>query len=436
MKILYVTNLYPPYNVGGYELICEIVNRAMQARGHETRVLTSSHRVPEKGLPAGEQGVERTLRIHGFFGHPWLGIRRLRALELHNNNALRQAIAEFQPDVVHVFNLGGISKSLAHTLQRANVPTVYFLSDHWLAQSLAADVWLDWWNRPPTSPAQRAVRAGLEASGVRAWLDAETPTAPIRDLKFPRIYFCSQFLRDQAIARGYDVSHGAVIHNAVDTARFTPAPSPRGPECHRLLFVGRLNAEKGVLTVLRAMALIRDSFPGTLTLCGRGEPAFEDELRTLVQKQQLPVSFVQACAATMPEIYRQHDALLFASEWEEPFALTPLEAMSCGLPVIATTTGGSKELFRHDVNALTFEAGNAEDLARQILALHRQPDLHRRIAAAGCAQARQDFREELVMDRVEQYVTETVATWPRPSRPPGSPIERPKPNALAYASND
>jgi glycosyltransferase involved in cell wall biosynthesis len=268
---------------------------------------------------------------------------------------------------------------------------------------------------------------------MRAWLDAETPTAPIRDLKFPRIYFCSQFLRDQAVSRGYDVSHGAVIHNAVDTVRFAPTPSPRGPECKRLLFVGRLNAEKGVLTVLRAMALVRDSFPGTLTLCGRGEPAFEDELRTLVQKQQLPVSFVQACAATMPEIYRQHDALLFASEWEEPFALTPLEAMSCGLPVIATTTGGSVELFRDRVNALTFEAGNAEDLARQILVLHRQPELRDRVAAAGCAQARRDFREELVMDRVEQYVTETVTTWSPQPLSPLPPIERPKPNTLVYA---
>ena len=65
------------------------------------------------------------------------------------------------------------------------------------------------------------------------------------------------------------------------------------------------------------------------------------------------------------DVYRQHDALLFTSEWEEPFALTPLEAMACGLPVIGTTTGGSKELFRCGSNALTYTAGNHHELAAQ-----------------------------------------------------------------------
>ena len=433
MKILYVTNLYPPYNVGGYELICGTVNRAMQARGHETRVLTSDYGVTERGLPTGEQGVERTLRLHGFFGNPWLGIGKLRALEVHNNNALRRALAEFQPDVVHVFNLGGISKSLAHTLRLANVPTVYFVSDHWIAQSIVADVWLGWWNRPATSLAQRAIRGGLELCGVRSWLDAQAPTAPVRALEFRRIYFCSEFLREQAVARGYGVGHGAVIHNAVDTRRFTPGPTPRGQKCDRLLFVGRLTPEKGIRTVLNALARIRGPFTGSLTVCGRGEPAFEDELRSLVAKLSLPVKFIEAAAAEMPMIYREHDALVFASEWEEPFALTPLEAMACGLPVIATTTGGSVELFRDGVNALTFRAGDDADLGRQILALHHEPELRSRISAAGCAQVRAEFREELVMDRVEQYVTESVATWSGQNVAHRDAAQQTKAEALAYA---
>jgi len=423
MKILYLTNLYPPYNVGGYELICQTVNRAMQARGHETRVLTSNHQVAEKGLPADEEGVERTLRVHGCFGRPSLGIARLRTLELYNNKALRKTLAEFQPDVVHVFNLGGISKSLAHTLQRSDVPTVYFLSDHWLAQSLAADVWLDWWNRPPTSRAQCIVRSTLERTGFRGWIDAHAPTLTAQELEFRRIYFCSEFLRNQAVECGYDVAHGGVIRNSVDTVRFSPPPAPKPSRCERFLFVGRLNPEKGARTVLRAIARIRDSFGGSVTFCGRGEPAFELEMRALAQSQRLPVEFMEATSAMMPEIYRQHDALIFASEWEEPFALTPLEAMSCGLPVIATTTGGSVELFRDNVNSLTFKAGDHEDLS--------QPELRRRIAAAGCAQVRKELREEIVMDRVEEYVRETVAGWP--AFTPGRPTATQPSKSLAYA---
>jgi glycosyltransferase involved in cell wall biosynthesis len=432
MKILYVTNLYPPYSIGGYELICASVNRAMQERGHETRVLTSDHGVAERGTPDGESNVKRTLRIHGFFGHPWLGICKLRSLEMHNNNALREAIAEFRPDAVHVFNLGGISKSLAHTLQRANVPTVYFVSDHWIAQSLAADVWMDWWNRPSKSLSQKLIRRGLELCGARAWLDKAAPTTPARELEFRRIYFCSQFLRDQAVSRGYDVSHAAVIHNAVDTKRFT-VRQDRDATCTRWLFVGRLAPEKGIRTVLRAVSRIGNSFPGTLTICGRGTPEFESELRAMVQTQKLPVTFIEATAAEMPEIYQRHDALLFPSEWEEPFALTPLEAMACGLPVIATTTGGSAELFRDGVNALTFKAGDDEDLVRQIRRLSGDSSLRTVIATNGCDEVRGGFREDAVMDRIEKYVAETVGTWPEGTSGKRIHARRQKTEALAHA---
>jgi glycosyltransferase involved in cell wall biosynthesis len=99
--------------------------------------------------------------------------------------------------------------------------------------------------------------------------------------------------------------------------------------------------------------------------------------------------------------------------------------------VIATTTGGSVELFRDNVNALTFKAGDHEDLSRQILALQAQPELRRRVAAAGCAQVRKELREEIVMDRVEGYVRDTVAGWPSlVPRPLGA---RKESKSLVYA---
>src|SRR6476659_3796831 len=84
MKILAVTNLYPPHYLGGYELICYMVVNELRARGHDVQVLTSNHVVQGKSC-APEPGIERSLRIHGFYGHPWLGIAGLRGLEKQNN---------------------------------------------------------------------------------------------------------------------------------------------------------------------------------------------------------------------------------------------------------------------------------------------------------------------------------------------------------------
>jgi glycosyltransferase involved in cell wall biosynthesis len=114
----------------------------------------------------------------------------------------------------------------------------------------------------------------------------------------------------------------------------------------------------------------------------------------------------------MPQVYRDHDALLFTSEWAEPFALTPLEAMASGLPVIGTTTGGSRELFRDCDNALTYTAGQPEELTQRIQRLASDPDLRARIAATGQAEVRANYDEPHIVDQIEGYLKETVTIWP------------------------
>jgi glycosyltransferase involved in cell wall biosynthesis len=115
--------------------------------------------------------------------------------------------------------------------------------------------------------------------------------------------------------------------------------------------------------------------------------------------------------AEMPQVYRDHDALLFTSEWEEPFALTPLEAMACGLPVIATVTGGSAELFRHRENALTYRAGDAEELAERIVTFAEDPGLREQCARAGFDEVRRGHGTERIVDQIEAYLQQTVSAW-------------------------
>lgn len=411
MKILTITNLYPPHYIGGYELRCEVIVKALRARGHDVEVLTSDHGLSPNAAPLQEPGVERSLRVHGFYGHPWLGIRQLKDLEFHNNRKLREAVERFQPDVVHVWNLGGISKSLIFTLQALNVATVYDVSDHWIARSLVGDVALRWWNRPDAPLPHRLLRAVWTLTGERSRWQREAPTNPLPEIDFRRIYFCSAALREITEKKGYAVGHGAVIHCPVDIERFHGTPRPAEAPLKNLLYVGRLSEDKGALTALKAMALVRDQFDGVLHLYGRGDADYEAQLKAFAEKERLRVEFRSAKATEMPEVYRQHDALIFTSEWEEPFALTPLEAMASGLPVIGTTTGGSIELFRHRDNGLTYKAGDAAALAEQILALDREPELRAAMAATGHAEVREKYNEPRIVTQIEDYLRETVEDW-------------------------
>jgi glycosyltransferase involved in cell wall biosynthesis len=166
------------------------------------------------------------------------------------------------------------------------------------------------------------------------------------------------------------------------------------------LYAGRLAPTKGVHTAIRALGCLgpsRDSV--RLDVLGRGDPDYERSLRRLVDDLGLSrhVTFREGVARDqMPSILAEYDVLIFPSEWEEPLARMPMEAMAAGLAVVGTTTGGSGELLRHDENALTFRAGDPVNLADQVRRLLHDPVLCRRLADTG----RADVQARFTIDRM------------------------------------
>ncbi len=410
MKILVLTNLYPPHYEGGYELHCETVVKALQARGHSVDVLTSDHGV--KCTDPKESNVVRELKVHGLFGSPWLGIKKLAKQEEHNNQKLREALQRSRPDLVYVWSFSGLSKSMLFTLQRTGIPRVFAVCDHWIFRASKADVWLRWWNEPDAPLQKRLLRFGWTIIGKRRRFRKAAPTTPTTRLRFPRIYFCSRALRDLTASAGYNVHHGAIIYCPLNVDRFRSSPKPAASPLKRLLYVGRLTEDKGIMTALRSVALLRDKFSGALSVYGRGRPEYEATLKRYVEEQKLPVTFFSPLSPEqMPTVYAQHDALLFTSEWPEPFALTPLEAMASGVPVIGTMTGGSAELFRHGENSLTYTAGDPTDLARRVLELNSNSSMRQQIAETAYHEVHQRFSEPVIVDQIEEYLQETVTCW-------------------------
>lgn len=422
MRILVLTNLYPPHYIGGYELICQTVVEILRERGHAVSILCSDHGVVEEdGRKESEPDTARALKIHGLYGHPWHGILALRELEAHNNKILRESLARFRPDLVYVWNMGGLSKSMLFSLQSTRIPAVYYVSDHWMTRGFQSDVWLSWWNESNARARHRFARNFLTICGIRRRWSKFAPTTAFRDLHFPRIYFCSRALRRSAADAGLAVDHGAVIYCPVHQRFFQSSFSQPRKTLRRLLYAGRLAPDKGVVTALRALVQLRGKLEAELTICGRGEPEFVKELQKLVSEHRLRVNFVSVDLEDMPELYRNHDLLLFTSEWQEPFALTPIEAMACGLPVIGTTTGGSAELFRDGENGLVYTAGNAEELAAGIWHLASDYELRSRCARTAFNEARERFAAPVIVDQIERYLLESIEKWEQfvlPNQPP------------------
>jgi glycosyltransferase involved in cell wall biosynthesis len=138
-----------------------------------------------------------------------------------------------------------------------------------------------------------------------------------------------------------------------------------------------------VAVALEALALLPEA---SLVLQGQGESAYMDELRARAASLGVTdrVELSSAPRERLPDVYAGADAILFPSQWEEPWGLVPLEAMAVGRPVVASGTGGSAEYLRHEVNCLIFEPRDAPTaLAEAVRRLSADAQLRERLVAAG-----------------------------------------------------
>jgi glycosyltransferase involved in cell wall biosynthesis len=436
VKILALTNLYPPQHAGTYDFRCQNTVEALKLRGHTVRVLTSKH-----GMHHEQRGgeVERRLLLNGAFEHPHVTrFSELRPLERENHRILRETIEAFQPDLIHVFSLMGLGKSLLFTLQNGRRPAVFDVADFWLSKGLRVDPWLRWWNRPDPGFGDGLWRAVLELCGVRNKLDREAPTRLARGydrvpqvygegeqlasvepnsiaaFRFDRLYFCSQALKSATVEAGFRVRHAEVIYPGIPAQNFVNEIKPPTAPLARFLIVARLDAQSGVLTAVKALGRLRAAgHQAGLSVCGRGDSDYIAQVRSHAAMHQLPVEFIPGSnlAKELPAIYRRHDALLHTAEWNEPYSLTPLEAMASGLPVIATQIGGVQELVRHGENALTYPPGDADELAARMQELQLQPELRCKLADNAQQEVLARYNETAVMDRLEDFLQASLEAW-------------------------
>ena len=145
MKILIVSNLYPPHHHGGYELRCAQVAEYLQRQGHGVQVVTSRYQIDgaTNGAVVREDLVNgvpvfRSLQHHRLDPRHWPGRR------FHNLDVVRQQITDithfgevldtFKPDVVNWWNLEGLTKAILRMSGDRGIPSVHCVDDGWMIQ--------------------------------------------------------------------------------------------------------------------------------------------------------------------------------------------------------------------------------------------------------------------------------------------------------------
>ena len=410
MKILFVSNMFPPYGRGGYEQWCEEVALALAARGHNVAVLTSRSGAKDEGnltagnsTPAPPIAVYRTLHVQVEGGLAQTTLRLLRAprrFEEENIAHTRAVIDQFEPDIVMIWGMWNIDRSVPQQIEAAmGSRVVYYFCDYWPTLPSA-------YIQRFQEPARHGQMQQFKSWIGRYFLPRLAQDTPVQ-LRFEHPICVSRAVRDILTAGGAAVEHARIIYGGTTVEDFdlarahSPSGSPDG-KCLRLLYIGRLEATKGVHTAVQAMERLDASV--TLDILGAGDPDYTAALQAAVAQGGMDgrVHFLGAARRSeVPGVLAQHDVLLFPSEWNEPFARSVLEGMAAGLVVVGTTTGGTGEILVDGETGLTFAAGDDIQLAAQIQRLVTDPELRRRLAQTGRQIVRQYYTLGRMVDELE-----------------------------------
>lgn len=201
-----------------------------------------------------------------------------------------------------------------------------------------------------------------------------------------------------------------VIPNFVDTEMFRPSPSAADlTPCFRkskdsepvLVHVSNFRPVKRISDIIEIFSKVNAEVPCRLLLIGDGPERSGAE--ALVWEKQLSdrVRFLGKLESFV-EVLQGSCVFLLPSE-SESFGLAALEAMSCGLPVVASNAGGIPEVVAHGETGFLSDIGDVEEMAANVLSLLKDKNLSKKMSEAARKRATEYFSYDRLITQYEEY---------------------------------
>lgn len=335
MKILVISNLYPPFYLGGYELGCKQVVNGLSKLGHEVYVLTSFSHSPESGA---EAFIYRQLDLKekGFLPINFPGdydrYQRFlsRVSNFCNTNNVISCVHKFCPDVVYVFNLVGIGGlAILSALNSMGVPWVTHLMD-----------------RYPVTLMEGVQKSVLEIYNARnGEIYSSGGIISMSNLLIEEIQTLGRFLftNNPVIIPGWvDITGGIKRRQYLSEGKV------------RFVTAGAIYPHKGIDIIIDAVKKVLESKVQNFSVDIYGSGDIDTYIEK-IRSEHLNEYIKLKGPRTQQEllcIYKNSDVFLFPTWEREPFGFAPVEAAAEGVVPIMTNVCGVSECFISGVNCL------------------------------------------------------------------------------------
>lgn len=336
--------------------------RVLRARGHDVRIITSSH-----GLQKASEGD--IIRVGKGFSVPFNGSMGTITLSPTYLQQMRQILERERFDVLHYHE-----------------PFVPFLSLVTLTLSTSVNI--------GTFHAFGGLSISYEFGKRMLGHYAHKLHGRIAVSPAAR-HFISRYFPGEY----------KIVPNGVEPGRYQRAvPIARYRDgVPNILFVGRMEPRKGLIHLLRAFRKIqRDGVRARLLIVGTG-PGDREARRYVLTRQLDGVEFLgRVPEGQKAQLFKTADIYVSPATGRESFGIVLLEAMSAGAPIICSDIHGYRGVVRRERDGILVEPGNSDALATAIRRLIDDPDLRARLSRAGEERA-QLFTWERVGQAVEEY---------------------------------
>lgn len=372
-----VVKVYQVYNesrapFGGDAVVVDATMRILTQHGHQPKLVLKS----SKNLNESFAGRLKTF---------WSGIYNIAAFR-----EMLQLLQQDRPDIVHIHGVYPMfSPSILVACRRANVPVVMTVHDQRLTCPTGFHLYHgrvceDCVGGHEFRCVLKNCRDNLPESAAYALRSAIARRFRLFSSNVATLIVMTPFAKDKLLQAGFRDDQIVIVPNP--TGREIAACSPS--QGKYVAFAGRLNREKGVEVLLAAAAQAPD-IPFKIA----GDGPLQTEIREAASKNVEVLG--RLTANQLPDFYRHARVLVVPSLCFETFGMVVVEAMACGVPVIASRIGSLPYVVDEGINGALFEPGNSVALLKELRCLWENPDLAYQMGTAARRKVIAEYSEDV-----------------------------------------
>lgn len=348
MNILCISNYYPPYYEGGYEISVKESMDYLRQNGHKVFILCGNKGIAQPPLHISEVLEGEPIRVLQYIDYNNASFINKHRVEVFNYRITQALIKAVNPDIVYIANLKAISIAPVIAVQKLKIKRVFDLGDIWL----------------------KAYTGSSLKSRTFRFLKSLLPCTIGGHIDLNPVIVISEWMK-QVVSEQYGSKEIYLVPRGISLNTNSPVPFEKP---FKYIFAGRIEPLKGLDICIQALILILKndpSFPFVLDIYGEEDIPFANRCRELISSSGLQDRFRWLGKSTkLNEILPAYHVLLMPTMAQEAFGRIVIEAMSAGVIVVATNAYGPKEIIDSEKDGFLFERGSSVDLAAKIIRIN------------------------------------------------------------------